>query len=145
MIEYFHTHAYMQHTYTHTHTHTHTHISAIPSVNLDSLLVQLRPQVTTRWYQFGEAAGIEKEVLKGFLKSCSPCNCIVEMLDYWLRKSVVKPTWRDIAGVLRLINLSKLANDIERVYATGTYKYTKYVMYINYMYVYHYELLCNLN
>ena len=89
------------------------------TVNLDNLLIQLRPQIATEWYQFGKAAGIEKEVLDSFLKSCSPEDCIVEMLDYWLRHSVNKPTWNDIAGILRLINHSQLASDIERVYTTG--------------------------
>ena len=92
----------------------------IPSINLDSLLIQLRPQITAKWYQFGEAAGIEKAVLNSFAKSCSPDDCIIEMLDYWLRKSPKKLTWRDIAGVLRAINYLQMANDIERVYVTGT-------------------------
>ena len=110
-------------THPHAFTHTYTY-SAIPDINLDNLLIQLRPQVASKWYQFGESAGIQKEVLEGFLKSCSPEDCIVEMLDYWLRKSANKPTWRDVAGVLKLIKLSQLANNIERVYVTGTYQST---------------------
>ena len=97
----------------------HTFVIDIPSVNLDSLLIQLRPQISSNWHQFGEAAGIEMTVLDNFAKNCSPDDCIIEMLDYWLRKSSKKLTWRDIATVLKAINYLQLANDIERVYVTG--------------------------
>ena len=69
------------------------------SVNLDSLLIQLRSQVTPKWYEFGEAAGVEREVLEKFAKQCFPEDCIVEMFDYWLRISD-KPTWRDVAKII---------------------------------------------
>ena len=91
----------------------------IPSVNLDSLLIQLRPQVATDWYQFGQAAGIEIDILKGFSRNCSPDECIVETLDYWLRNSTKTLTWMDVTGVLKLIKHSQLASDIEKVYTTG--------------------------
>ena len=91
----------------------------IPSVNLDSLLIQLRPQVATDWYQLGQAAGIEKDVLDGFSRSCSPDECIVEMLDYWLSCTPKKLTWMDIVGVLKQIKHLQLASDIEKVYTTG--------------------------
>ena len=71
------------------------------------------------WRQFGEAVGIEEEVLDSFAKTCSPEDCIVEMLDYWLRNTLKKTTWRDIATALKVINLPQLANDIEMVYSTG--------------------------
>ena len=72
----------------------------IPSVNLDNLLIQLRPQVATDWYQFGQAAGIEIDILKGFSRNCSPDECIVEILDYWLRNSTEILTWMDVIGAL---------------------------------------------
>ena len=90
------------------------------SVNLDSLLIQLRLQITPKWYEFGEAAGIEKEVLDKFAKQCSPEECIVEMFDYWLR-SGDKPTWRDVVKILKTIHLPHLAFDIEGVYTTGNH------------------------
>ena len=92
-------------------------------MNLDNVLIQLRPQVTFKWRQFGEAVGIEKEVLDSCSKTCSPEDCIVEMLDYWLRSSVEKPTWKVIAEALKAINLPQLAHDIELVYFTGTIMY----------------------
>ena len=103
------------------------------NVNLDNILIQLRSQVTPVWYQFGEAAGIGKDVLDSFAKQCSPEDCIVEMLDYWLRKHVRQPTWIDIANILKLINLPQLAAGIERVHITGTefsYAYCSSVCYL---------------
>ena len=89
------------------------------SVNLDNLLIQLRSQITPKWYQFGEAVGIEKEVLDNYAKQCFPEDCIVEMLDYWLRHCKERPTWKDVAKVLKEVNLQKLALDIENIYTTG--------------------------
>ena len=90
------------------------------NVNLDNLLIQLRAQVTPKWYQFGEAVGIQKEVLDNCAKNCSPEECIVEMFDYWLRTSKEQPTWREVAKTLNLINLKELAVDIDKVYTTGS-------------------------
>lgn len=44
-------------------------------VSLDNLLIQLKPQVTSKWYQFGVAAGTEKEILVKFAQQCSPEDC----------------------------------------------------------------------
>ena len=91
------------------------------SINLDNLLIQLRVQVTPKWYQFGEAVGIQKEVLDNCAKHCPPEECIVEMFDYWLRNCKEQPTWREVAKTLNLINLKELAAEIDRVYTTGIY------------------------
>ena len=40
-------------------------------------------------------------------------NCIVELLDYWLKYYDGKPTWNDVAEALYDINLDKLAQKIE--------------------------------
>ena len=100
------------------------------SVNLDSLLIQLRSQVTPKWYEFGEAAGVEREVMDKFAKQCSPEDCIVEMFDHWLRISD-KPTWRDVAKILKSIHLTQLAFDIEGVYTTGNHTLVNAVYSIN--------------
>ena len=76
--------------------------------------------MTPKWHEFGEAAGVEREVLDKFAKQCSPEDCIVEMLDCWLRGGD-KPTWRDVAKILRSIHLPQLAHDIEGVYTTGNH------------------------
>ena len=77
------------------------YVADSPCVSLDNLLIQLQLQITPKWYQFGEAAEIEKGVLNDCTKTSSPevntiLDCIVEMLDYWLRNSVHQPTWKDI-------------------------------------------------
>ena len=90
------------------------------NVTLDNLLIQLRPQLTPVWYKFGEAAGIEKGVLDDFAKQCTPEDCVMEMLDYWLRNQADQPTWNDVAKTLKIIHLSQLALEIENVYVTGT-------------------------
>jgi hypothetical protein len=92
-------------------------------VNLDNLLIQLRPQVTPKWYEFGVIVGIEKEVLDYFASKCSPEECMVEMLDHWLRNREEQLTWREVARALKAINLQQLALDIESVYKTGKYTY----------------------
>ena len=91
----------------------------LDDINLDALLIQLKREVTPKWYQFGETAGIKNEVLDNFARNCYPDDCIVEMLDYWLRSYKGKPTWRDVAIILKTINLQQLAFDIEHVYTTG--------------------------
>jgi hypothetical protein len=53
-------------------------------VNLENLLIQLRSQVTPKWYQFGLVVGIDKKVLDGYT-SYSPEVCVIEVLDQWLR------------------------------------------------------------
>ena len=90
-------------------------------VDLDSLLIQLRSQVTPKWKEFGLVLGIATEVLDKY-SSYSPDECIVEVLDYWLRNhhtSRTKPTWRDIAKALKEIELHQLAESILSVYKTG--------------------------
>ena len=82
-------------------------------------MIQLRPQVTAKWYQFGKAAGIQRDVLDNFAKQCSPNDCIMEMLDYWIRNNKELPTWKDVAKILREINLIQLGHDIEQIYKTG--------------------------
>ena len=72
-------------------------------VNLDSLLIQLRLQVTPKWHQFGVAVGIPVETLE----QCSSYPAderLMGVLDYWLKNSET-PTWRDVAKVLNDIEL----------------------------------------
>ena len=62
-------------------------------------------------------------MLDKFAKQCSPEDCIVEILDYWVRNTVERQTWKDVANILRAINLLQLAHDIEGVYSTGNHIY----------------------
>ena len=88
------------------------------ALNLDSLLIQLQDKVTQDWHQFGEALGIEKEVLHRCLNS-PPEQSIIEILDHWLRRDVEQRSWMEIARALRQINYRQLAEDIENIDRTG--------------------------
>lgn len=88
-------------------------------MDLDSLLIQTRSQVTPKWYQFGLAIGIAEEILEKY-SSYPPEECMVEMLDYWLRNHHTgKPTWRDVANALKEIELHQLAESMLNIYETG--------------------------
>jgi hypothetical protein len=73
----------------------------------------MREQVGPRWREFGEAVDIDDVVLDSITKSTFANNCIVEVLDYWLKYSDHKPKWKDVAEALYDIGLEKLAMDIE--------------------------------
>ena len=87
-------------------------------LDLDSLLIQLRTQVTPKWYQFGLALGVDKDVLNKYSK-CPQEESMVKLADYWLRNSYTKPTWRDVAEALKKIGFVSLAEDILHMYKTG--------------------------
>ena len=95
------------------------HTDDILDITLDNLLRFLQEKVGPKWYEFGEAIGIDDVVLDSIAKATSPENCIVEMLDYWLKYYDGKPTWKDVADVLYDIDLEGLAVDIEQVYKTS--------------------------
>ena len=81
-------------------------------------MILIRRQVTPKWYQFGLAVGINKETLDEF-SNFPPEECIVEMLDLWLRTSETAITWRDVASALNDIGLYQPAEKILKVYKTG--------------------------
>ena len=92
--------------------------SSDKSLSLDNLLIQLRDEVTPHWYEFGLTVGVPQE----FLDKCSdypPYQCIVEVLDYWLKHHCGQLTWRDVAHALKKINLYQLAEKILQIYETG--------------------------
>ena len=90
-------------------------------INLDNLLIQLRSHMTPMWKEFGLVVGIPEEVLDRY-SSYPPEECLVEVLDYWLRMCHTvgnKLTWRDVAKILKEIGLYQLAESILNVYQTG--------------------------
>ena len=92
-------------------------------LNLDTLLIQLKAEVTPKWYQFGEAVGMDKKTLNKYWEY-PDSQCIIEVLDFWLRNHTGQPTWREVAEILRGIQgLTQLAFDIDRVYETGIISY----------------------
>ena len=82
------------------------------------MLIQIKAAVTSRWYQLGEALGINEESLDQY-SSNPPEESIIEMLDQWLRSGPQRRMWRDITDALRKIGQQQLASDIEKVYETG--------------------------
>lgn len=85
------------------------------------MLIQLRSQVTPKWYQFGMAVGIDKDILNKY-SDCSEEECLVEVMDYWFKNHQTKPTWRAVAEALKKIDLHLLAGNILNVYKTGEYQ-----------------------
>ena len=73
--------------------------------------MQLHTQVTPKWYQFGLALGVDKDVLNKYSK-CPQEESMVKLADYWFRNSYTKPTWRDVAEALKKIGFDSLAEDI---------------------------------
>ena len=88
------------------------------AINLDILLIQLKPTVTDKWYQFGEAIGVHKEILEECTRYPTD-QSLVEILDNWLRNHSGQPSWKEIAEALTKIGLQELACNIKSVYETG--------------------------
>ena len=89
--------------------------SADESLDLESLLAKLQGRVSTQWFQFGLAIGIPKEVLEQ-LRGYPIEQCLIELLDYWLRYHPDRPTWKELADAIEDIQDYELANSILRVY-----------------------------
>ena len=87
------------------------------SLNLDSLLIQLRAHVTPKWYEFGIAIGVPEELLHQY-SSYPADERLIEVLNYLLSNHY-NPTWRDIAKLLHETELSELAESI-----MNTFNYT---------------------
>ena len=99
------------------------------SLDLDTLLIQLRSEVTLKWREFGLAVGLAEDHLDKY-STYPPEECIVEVLDVWLRNyncgntdvgMIRKPTWMDVARALREIELHQLANKILSLYKDGKF------------------------
>ena len=88
------------------------------NLNLDSLLIQLRVEVTPKWHEFGVEIGVSQYLLDQY-SSYPADERLIEVLNYWLSNQQ-NPTWRDVAKVLRNIELHELAEGIMNVYETGT-------------------------
>ena len=96
--------------------------SADDSLNLDSLLIQVQPEVTCKWYHFGQALGVDNKILDACLPY-PPEQNIIEVCDNWLRNHTGKPSWQEVAEALKRTGIQRLALDIEKVYETGIYRF----------------------
>ena len=88
-------------------------------INLESLLIQLKPAANDKWYQLGEALGVDKKQVLDKCIQYPSDQGLVEVLDNWLRCHTGQPTWREIANALKKIGLQELAQDLMKVYETG--------------------------
>ena len=87
------------------------------SLDLDSLLAKLHGRVDTQWFALGTALGIPTEFLDSLKSYNYPDqDCMVEMLDYWLRNHPDQPTWKEIADAIEDIHDYLLAKSIKAVY-----------------------------
>ena len=74
-----------------------------------------------QWYKFGMAIGVPKEVLLE-LFGYSEEDCLIEILDYWLKNHSDQPTWKELADGLEDIQDYELANSIMKVYSVPGYQ-----------------------
>ena len=88
------------------------------SVNLDLLLILLKDELTPKWYEFGLVVGVPKEVMDGYVGHPSD-QCLIEMLDYWLRHHSGQLTWAEVAQALREIHLYQLAEKALQISTRG--------------------------
>ena len=84
-------------------------------MNLDSLLIKLRGKVNDQWYQIGIALGIPLVFLRK-LEGYPNEDCMVEIIDYWLRNHPDQPTWKEIADAIEDIRDYELAKSIKGMY-----------------------------
>ena len=85
------------------------------------MLVKLHGRVDTQWFVLGIALGTALGIPTEFLDSLKSYNyldqdCMVEMLDYWLRNHPDQPTWKEIADAIEDIHDYLLAKSIKAVY-----------------------------
>ena len=86
-------------------------------MNLDILLILLKEEVTPRWYEFGLVVGVPKEAMDTYSATgCSSDQCLIEVLDYWLRHHPSQLTWKEVAHALKEIQLFQL---VEKVPTNG--------------------------
>ena len=83
--------------------------------------MKLDGRVNTEWYQFGMAIGVPPKFLDK-LKNYPQVECMVELVDYWLRNHPDKPTWKEIVDALEEIHDYDLASSIKGVYELASKK-----------------------
>ena len=80
-------------------------------LNLDQLLLKLRSQVSPKWHQFGFAVKVPVETLNE-LTSYQEEQCLSEIAGYWMKQHQGRLTWREVARVMKEIDLNDLAEEI---------------------------------
>ena len=92
------------------------------SLNADSMLIQVKDDITSSWYAFGEALGVSQEKLNWMqTQDHADYEKLVEICYDWFEgfPRGSKPTWRDVAKALQTAGFHTLSSDIMKVYTTG--------------------------
>ena len=77
-------------------------------MDLDSLLILLKEELTPKWYDFGLVVGVPPEMMDSY--SGYPLDqCLTEVLDYWLRHHAGTMKWTEVADALKAVELNQLA------------------------------------
>ena len=72
------------------------------------------------WKQLGECLGVSPSQLDEIAKQCSTAaECMVEMLDVWIKNHVGHPTWKEVIVGLGKLNHYHLAESLKHRYTTG--------------------------
>ena len=102
-----------------TQLHNHTEIASILSDRDIKLVRREIYEARAKWYDIG----IELEIPTGTLKSIksmydSPAECLVEMLDTWLKQVDPKPSWRELINALEqpTVGEERLADRLKHKY-----------------------------
>ena len=76
-------------------------------LDLDSLLLTLKEStLSSKWYAFGEVLGVPKEFLEQ-LNDTPHNECLVEILDFWLRHHHSQPTWKEIMDAQQIVEANE--------------------------------------
>ena len=85
---------------------------------------QLVYKVGSRWRDFGQRFGQEKNQLNSIKEECSKCErCWCKVMNWWLRAggtAEYPATWRGLLTVLEDIECESVARELERVLSSVT-------------------------
>ena len=86
-------------------------IRFISVLTVDELLLKLCSQVSPKWRQFGFALRIPTETLNE-LSSYQEEDRLSEIANYWMKQHQGQLTWREVAQIMKEIDLNDLAEEI---------------------------------
>ena len=64
--------------------------------------------------------GVPTDVMNGYLGHPSD-QCLIELLDYWLRHHPSNATWKEVAQALKEVKHYHLAEKTLKILETGSY------------------------
>ena len=73
------------------------------AVTLENLLYYLQDQISEQWYQFGIVLGVPNTTLEHLLQSYNQKECLVELLDYWLKHHPDQPQWQEVIEAINKV------------------------------------------